>query len=54
MAESKAATWITRKATSAINQTTQTLTRRERAGLQSNQAQTIPLSSMNKVGSNEP
>ncbi|MNZ57105.1 hypothetical protein D3C78_750730 [compost metagenome] len=54
MAESKAATCITRKATNAISQTTQTLTSSDRAGLQSNQAQTSPLSSMNKVGSSEP
>jgi hypothetical protein len=54
MAESKAATWITRIATSASSQTSQMLSSRYCLGFHSSQAQTRPLTNINKVGNNEP
>ena len=54
MAESNAATWITRNATSDNNHISQTLTTKERCGLQSKPAQTRPLINMNNVGNKEP
>ena len=53
MAESNAATWITRSATNASSQTSQMLSSRYWAGFHNNQAHTTPLTSINKVGSSD-
>jgi len=54
IAESNAATWITRMATRARSHTSQMLSSRYCLGFHSSQAHTRPFTNINRVGSSEP